>query len=159
MVLKGSNDVDSSNGGISVSDATLGQVLVQWNDLDAVRFQQADAEPGYGFFDGGHLIRGTVVTESGAEYSGEIAWDNDEAFSWEMLNGEAGDVEFQIEFGHIARIEKTRRGSLVELMDGRVFELDGSNDVDNGNRGITVRTSDGAHEIGWRDFRELIIER
>ena len=158
MDLSGSNDVNSSNGGISVSDATLGQVLVQWEELDAVRFHQADAEPGYGFFDGGHPLRGTVVTESGAELSGEIAWDNDEAYSWEMLNGEAGDVEFQIEFGQIARIQKTRRGSLVELKDGRVFELSGSNDVDVGNRGITIRTADGVHEVGWRDFRELLFE-
>jgi hypothetical protein len=120
-----------------------------------VRFHEANAEPGWGFFDGGHPWEGTVVTESGQEYSGGIAWDNDESVSWEMLNGELDGVEFQVEFGHIARIQKTRRGALVELKDGRVFELDGSNDVNDDNRGITVRTNDGSHEIEWEEFSEL----
>ena len=155
MVLRGTNDVNSSISGISVSDPTLGEVKLEWDEFDRVRFHPADAEPGWGFFDGGHPTRGTVLTEAGQEYSGEIAWDNDETASWEMLNGEMDGVEFQIEFGNIARIRKTGRGALVELRDGRTFELDGSNDVDDGNRGITVRTGGEAHEIEWEEFSEL----
>lgn len=156
--LTGSNDVDSSNRGISISDPALGQVMVEWRDLDIVRFWQPDNDTGYGFFDGGHPIQGTVITESGDELSGEIAWDNDEVSSWEMLNGDSGGVEFHVEMGQIARLEKTRRGTLVELKDGRTFELTGSNDVDDGNRGITVRTENGPREIEWDEFRELLIE-
>ena len=158
LYLTGSNDVDSSNRGISISDPALGQVMVEWRELDIVRFWQPDNDTGYGFFDGGHLIQGTVITESGDEFSGEIAWDNDEAYSWEMLNGDSGAVEFHVEMGQIARLQKTRRGSLVELKDGRTFELTGSNDVDDGNRGITVRTENGAREIEWDEFRELTIK-
>jgi hypothetical protein len=155
VVLRGTNDVNSSISGISVSDPTLGEVKLGWDEFDRVRFHSADAEPGWGFFDGGHPIVGTVVTEAGQEYSGEIAWDNDETASWEMLNGEMDGVELQVEFGNIARIRKTGRGALVELKDGRSFELDGSNDVDDGNRGITVRNGAESHEVEWDEFSEL----
>ena len=36
------------------------------------------AEVAYEDFDGGRLIRGTVVTESGDQLTGDIRWDDDE---------------------------------------------------------------------------------
>jgi len=86
---------------------------------------------------------------------GEIAWDNDETRSWEMLNGEMDGIEFQIEFGNVARIRKTGRGALVELRDGRTFELDGSNDVDDGNRGISIWNGTLPQDVGWDEFAEV----
>ena len=50
-------------------------------------------------------------------------------------------------------------GALVELRDGRTFGLYDSNDVDSGNRGITVKQGGGAHEVEWRDFAELRLNR
>lgn len=157
--LTGSNDVDSSIRGISVSDPALGQVKLDWREFDQVTFWQPDHQPGYGYFDGGLPLRGTVVTESGREIGGEILWDNDEALSWEMLNGDCEGVEFHVEMGQIARIEKISGGALVELKDGRTYGLTGSNDVDDGNRGITVLDHDLSVEVEWDDFRELIIRR
>ena len=113
----------------------------------------------HGRFDGGPRLVGTVVDRNGQTYTGEIAWDNDETFAWEMLNGEAHGVEFQIEFSNIARIVQNGNGAMVELRDGRQLALGGSNDVDNGNRGITIWGSGSAHEIVWRDFRELRLAR
>lgn len=159
LILRGTNDVNRSNSGITVSDVGLGQVKLEWDAFDNVRFHEPDTEPGYGLFDGGRHLVGTVVTESGEEISGEIAWDRDEAYGWEMLNGRADDVEYQIEFNNIARIAKIRGGAIVELEDGRAFGLYDSNDVDSGNRGIIVRQGGGAHEVEWRDFAELILRR
>ncbi len=155
LVLTGTNDVDDSNSGISVSDLALGQIKVDWDDFDAVRFHEPEEEPGYGLFDGGLLIQGTVVTESGEHLVGEVRWDNDETYTWEMLNGDAGGVDFQIEFGQIAQIRKTDRGSEIALRHGRTFELSGSNDVDDDNRGITVLMDSGSQEVEWEDFAEL----
>ncbi|MEJ2204267.1 MAG: hypothetical protein P8170_09165 [Gemmatimonadota bacterium] len=159
VILRGTNDVDASNNGITVSDAALGQAKVDWGELESVRFHRPRTQPGYGSFDGGERLYGTVLTELGEELSGEIAWDNDEEYSWEMLNGDVEGVELHVEFSRIARIEKTSRGALVELRDGRVFELGGSNDVDEGNRGITIRSGGGAHEVEWESFRELRLTR
>ncbi|MHC4822161.1 MAG: hypothetical protein ACYTDX_10635, partial [Planctomycetota bacterium] len=159
ITLRGTNDVNDSNTGITVSDVGLGQVKLDWDAFDYVRFHEPSVEPGYGLFDGGQRLVGTVITESGEEISGEISWDNDEAYAWEMLNGRAEGVEFQVEFGNIVRITKIRGGAMVELADGRSFGLYDSNDVDGGNRGITIRQDGGAHGVEWQAFSELILHR
>ena len=104
-------------------------------------------------------LYGTVQTERGDSYTGVITWDNDEEYSWEMLNGEIDDVEFNVEFGSIERIEKTRDGSLVTLRDGRTFELSDGNDVDHGNRGIRVRADGREIQLDWHEFSSLTLTR
>lgn len=158
LVLRGTNDVDDSNRGITVSDLGLGQVEVQWDDLDQVRFHPADVHARLDSFDGGQRIRGTVVTTSGEEITGNVQWDNDEAFTWEMLDGEYRDVEFSVEFGNIARIVKTGWGAEVTLKDGRTFELSDSNDVDDGNGGIRIYDEGFDWEVEWDAFEELRLE-
>ena len=160
MVLSGTNDVGRTNRGISVSDPTLGQVKVGWKDFSEVHFRKAPVQAAYEEFDGGRLIRGTVVTESGEELSGEIRWDNDEEYTWEMLDGDYKGIDFTIEFSQIASIAKRGYSAAVELVDGRTFQLSGSNDVNPGNRGITIRPEDGStHRLEWDDFRELRLHR
>ena len=159
MILDGTKDVNSSNAGISLSDAGLGQVKLGWSEFDRVVFHGTDDEAAFMHFDGGARIEGTVVTAGGEELSGEIRWDKDQAFTWEMLNGEIRDVEFKVEFSQIARIAKTRRGAEVTLLDGRVFELSGTNDVDDGNRGIVIDDDGRTREVEWDDFRELRLTR
>ena len=40
-----------------------------------------------------------------------------------------------------------------------VFELTGSNDVDRGNRGITIHTDGRDFEVEWNDFVEVVFAR
>ena len=160
VLLTGSNDVDRSNRGISVSDPALGQIKVDWKDFSAVHLERAAFETAYDEFDGGRLIRGTVVTESGEEHAGDIRWDNDEEYTWEMLNGDYKGIDFTVECSRIASITKKGYSAEVVLLDGRTFHLSGSNDVNPNNRGITIRAADGAvHEVEWDDFRELRLDR
>lgn len=153
--LSGTNDVNDDNGGVSVSDPSLGQVKVSWDELESVVFEEPTADADRVRFDGGAPLRGSVLTESGQRLTGVIRWDDDEASSWEMLNGDGYGADFQIEFAQIDRIEKSGRGARVTLRDGRSFELSGSNDVDSGNRGIFVDTGDTVRKVRWEDFREL----
>ena len=156
MVLRGTNDVGRTNRGISVSDPTLGQVKVGWKDFSEVHFRRAPVQTTYEEFDGGSPIRGTVVTESGEELTGDIRWDNDEEYTWEMLDGDYKGIDFTVEFSQIASIAKRGYSAAVELVDGRTFQLSGTNDVNPGNRGITIRSEDGStHRVEWDDFREL----
>jgi len=154
MLLRGTNDVDDSNRGIIVSDTRFGQVIVKWDEFDRLDFKQAPRQVRYEDFDGGRPLEGVVYTEDGESYAGTIRWDNDEEYTWEILDGEYHDVEFDIEFGLIKTIEKkTSRSSIVTVLDGRSFRLRGSNDVDEGNKGIFVTLSDGDEvEIDWEDF-------
>jgi hypothetical protein len=157
LVLRGTNDVDSSNNGISISDPALGQVKVDWSEFEELRFHEPESHTGWGAFDGGHRLYGTVTTLAGDEFTGYVLWDNDEAYSWEMLNGEDDDVEFHVEFGQIESIKhRSHRGASVTLLDGRSLQLSDSNDVSDGNRGIVVTDDDGdATLVSWEDFEEV----
>lgn len=145
MVLRGSNDVNEDNRDIMVADPSFGEVRVAWDELERVSFEAPPDRPAFGAFDGGHRIRGTVFARGGESHSGYIRWDNDEEFSWELLDGELRDgVDLDIEFGAIERIERVAYDmSRVTLRDGRTFELGDSNDVDETNKGVYVERSDG----------------
>lgn len=157
--MTGTNDVDRRNDGITVSDPALGVVKVQWDQLARVRFHEPAPGRWLEGFDGGAPLAGAVLTASGEEISGRIQWDADESESWEMLNGEAGGAEFQIEFSKIASIAKSAAGAIVTLRDGRSFHLTGSNDVNRGNRGIVVGAGASQVVVPWKDFVELRLER
>lgn len=157
--LSGTNDVNASNRGITVSDPGLGQVKVGWRDFASVRFHRAATEESFGDYDGGQALRGVVLTTAGESFRGTVRWDNDEYRDWEMLNGEAGGAHFDVEFSKIARIARLGGGSEVLLRDGRSFVLHGSNDVGDGNRGIVVESDGAVHKVDWADFRELRLER
>lgn len=157
VVLDGSNDVNSSNRGILVVDPVMGEVQIEWEDFEDVVFNPAPRRVRYEDFDGGGRLYGTLETEDGEELSGWIRWDNDEEYTWELLDGADSDMEFDIEFGAVESIEKEgRRASLVTLRDGRAFELEDSNDVDDGNKGVFVTPEDGeTRMVTWDDFRRI----
>ena len=154
---------------IRVSDPGLGRVELQWDAFRSLRLQETPGGAGYDAFDGGRPLFGTVVTQQGEEIEGRIRWDADEEWTWELLSGSSDDVDFAIEFGNIQRIERGEvLGSLVTLLDGRTFELTGSNDVGWDNKGIFVFPADseeageaersGGREwryVDWEDFREV----
>lgn len=137
--LEDSNDVNRDNRGIVVSDPDLGQVMVTWDQFAGVGFFDPPPLDFYEAFDGGRSLFGTVRTLDGGMVTGYLRWDNDEEFTWEILDGEGRGVEFDIEFSHIARIERIDQGTAqVVLQDGRSFLLGSSNDVNAENKGIFV---------------------
>lgn len=180
LELEGSNDVDRGNRGLRIADPRLGVVVVPWEHLRAVRFHEAGNTAGgvggtvgatrgtsgeRGGFDGGHPLAGTVVTHEGEELQGRLRWDADEAGSWDMLNGEAEGIEYEIEFGFVRRIEPGEEdGAAVTLADGRTLELGGARDVSPDNKGVMVAAardsgmrdgSQGWRLIPWEDIREV----
>ncbi|HSG99164.1 MAG TPA: hypothetical protein VLB27_03885 [candidate division Zixibacteria bacterium] len=156
MRLSGTNDVDGSNSGIVVSDPKLGRIVIRWDEFELVEFSEAPENDGYDIYDGGKPIYGTVTADDGSTYTGEIIWDNDERWTWEILDGEFRRIEMDVFFANIASIERHRGGALVTLGDGREFYLRDSNDVDDGNKGIFVRLESGdVEEIEWDFFERL----
>lgn len=162
VLLRGSNDVDEGNRGISVSDPGLGQVTVSWEDFEEVMFHEPMGRgASHDDFDGGHPLYGMVETEDGERLEGYLRWDNDEAWSWEILDGRLGDVDLDVELGLVASVRRLGGwGAEVTLRDGRAFELDGSNDVDRGNKGIFVTFDDGETAlVRWEEMREVTFWR
>lgn len=157
FVLKGTNDVDNSNRGISIEDPALGEVTVEWGEFDKLEFKPSPGIPKYDDFSGGKRLKGTVQTEDGESYTGEIRWDNDESYTWEPLNGSSRGATFRIEFGLIKSIERDSfRECRVTLWDGRTIDLRDSNDVDDSNRGLVVSQS-GKKDVlvDWDEFKSV----
>ncbi len=151
--LEDSNDIDSGNRGIVISDPNLGAITVDWDEFDMIEFKEPPMALTYDDFDGGKSLRGEVLTVDGEKYKGQIKWDDDEKYTWEILDGEYKRIDFDIEFGFIESIEHaSSRGSLVTLKDGRTFRLRNSNDVDANNKGIIVTNGDDEIIIDWEDF-------
>lgn len=158
MRLDDSNDVDSGNRGISISDFKLGRVDVDWDEFEklVLKDPSSDAYAVYDDFNGGQRLYGTVYDEDGEAYTGNIRWDNDEEYGWEVIDGEYRSVDFDIVLANIKSIEKlSRRSSRVTLWDGRDFRLRESNDVNDDNKGIFIYPDgmDGDEIIiDWDDF-------
>lgn len=158
MRLDDSNDVDSGNRGIAISDSKLGRVNVDWDEFEKLVLKDppSDAYAVYGDFKGDDRIYGTVYDEDGEAFTGYIRWDNDEEYGWEVIDGEYRSVDFDFILTNIKSIEKlSRRSSRVTLWDGRDFRLRESNDINDDNKGIYVYPDgmDGDELIiDWEDF-------
>lgn len=157
VVLKGTNDVDDSNRGIIISDPGFGQMRVDWDEFDRLDLSASKQSVTYDQFDGGRKIKGSVHTEDGETFTGEIRWDNDEEFTWEILDGDYRGAEFDIEIGLVKSIEKgSTRTSIITVLDGRTFRLRGSNDVDEENKGIFITLANGdIEEVDWDEFEKV----
>ena len=161
IVLRGTNDVNSENSGILVLDYALGQIEIDWDDLEEVVFTEPPFIPRYVDFDHSRRLYGVVYTRDDEAFEGIVRWDNDEASSWELLNGSMQDIDFEIEFSTIRTIERiSSHGAEVILFDGRSFDLRDSNDIDEDNDGIFVLDEDEDEvRISWRDFDRIVFEK
>ncbi|MFQ5607219.1 MAG: hypothetical protein ACE5GA_04680 [Candidatus Zixiibacteriota bacterium] len=154
--LEDSNDVDSRNNGIVVSDIKLGRIVVGWGQFDLLELSAPPDGVAYDMFDGGKPISGSVTTDEGDTFTGEIIWDADEEYTWEILDGEDRGIQYDIFFSNISSIVRERRGATVNLIDGRSISLRNSNDIDDDNKGIYVRATDGTLEkIDWDYFAKV----
>lgn len=144
-----SNDV---GGKVHVDDQELGEIELRWDRIETIRFMAAPrgADPGV------TRLHGTVDTRAG-QFQGFIQWDKQECTSADILDGETEDGEVDIPMGRIRSIERrSRRASIVTLKDGREFEMRGSNDVNDENRGIMVEDPRyGRVTVPWREFDKL----
>jgi len=145
----GSNDIGTK---VQLSDDELGILKLDWKRIKKVEFMQAPNNKECAF---GKPLYGIVKTIRG-EFEGFLQWDHDERLDKDVLNGRSSDGDMDIEFGKIKSIRRSENKSLVILNSGRKFELGGTNDVNNGNRGIIVSTPNyGRVDIPWDEFVEI----
>lgn len=162
--LEDSNDIDSGNRGVLITDPGLGRVTVSWDEFESLELKEppSAAIPAYADFDGGRRLQGTASDENGDKYTGYLRWDDDEEYTWEILDGSYRGVDFDIPFEKIQAIEKdTRRTTAITLWDGREFRLRDSNDVNDENKGIFVTSGEEGKkggeqtELSWDDFARV----
>lgn len=129
-------------------------VEVDWHDIARVDFM---APPEGAPMAADSMLYGTVTTWSELEVEGAVAWDRDEVFLSDVLDGRDGFGERQIPFRAIAGIApEGRRSARVTLTTGEVLSLRGTNDVGRGNRGIEVSGMGwGRIIVRWGDLRAV----
>ena len=161
--LSGTNDVDSGNRGIVVKDPQFGRVTIEWDDFDRLELLDGGEKylVRYDEFEEIRPLYGIVYDEDGESYEGFIRWDDDETYTWELLDGKYRDLEVDVEFSQITKIEKiSSRSCRVTTRNGNSFKLSGSNDVNDENKGIFVTTEDGEEiELDWYDFDRVIFKQ
>ncbi len=147
-VSGGSSDVSDA---IHVADASLGEIDLRWDRIELIEFMAAPrgADPGV------LRLYGTVETREG-DFEGFIQWDQDEGLGTDRLDGDTEDGDVAIRMGSIRTIERlSRRASMVTLNDGRELRLEGSNDVNEQNRGIMVEDERfGRVTVHWQSFEQ-----
>ena len=154
--LDDSNDVDDGNRGIVVTNPEKGRVVIDWDDFEQLTLMDAPARlKSYGSFGAPDFISGTVTTIDGKQLNGRLVYDLDEAYTFEVLNGEKGDTEMEIPFHNIKQIRPRSSGkSIVVLKSGDELMLEDSQDVSYRHTGILVfvdgNDKDPAY-VAWRD--------
>ncbi len=142
-------------GSVGVMDFELGEIQLSWGRIEKVEFMAAPNDYKESF---GKPIYGVVNAGRKGTFKGLIAWDDDERLMNEILDGKDRDGDKKIPFRSIRKIEKNRNGVDLTLRSGRTLYLTGSNDVNQGNRGVVVYDPDyGMVKVGWRDFMDLEI--
>ena len=160
MRVSGSGtDIGSANRGIVIHDRDVGLVTVDWSDLEKVEFASGTVEPEAGREE--WRLFGTVTIWDGTSFRGFIRWDDDECLSTDILDGESRGEDLEIPFAKVKAIERASSSSArVELASGQTIRLRGTNDVDDGNRGIVIKVPQlGQVTVEWEDFERAEFER
>lgn len=158
--LRGTNDVDDDNKGIIVTIPGFGRVDIEWEDFDKVTFMEApNSGPDYDFFSRVEKIKGTVTVDNGDVHSGEIIFDLDEEYTFEVLNGEDDDTKYIVPFRNIASISP--RGSdraTVTLKNGKTVVFEDSQDVSEDNQGVLIKTNSGRIYVPWDRVEKIDLD-
>lgn len=162
LVLRGTNDVDSSNRGIYVSDSRFGRALVNWETFRRVDFDPpGDSGPAYTDFRPGRPLFGKVSTAQGKTYRGRLVYDLDETETMDFLDGQRRGVEYSIPFARLAFLLPERTSSSrVVLKNGQELRLEDTADVGQDNAGVLVFEpgQKNPRYISWGDVRRIDFE-
>ena len=155
----GTNDVNTENRGIIVTNDDVGRMTIEWSEFEKVEFGRTHEIKDYQKFAIPKKIRGKVTTKDGKSVIGEIVFDLDETYDFEMLNGESDKVVFEIPFRNIKKITpKGELNSKVELKNKTEIHLQDSQDVTFRNEGLLVFHEQNAQPvyISWREVEEVV---
>lgn len=159
----GSNDCDDGNRGIAIYIDDVGSIEVDWDDFEILQFEDvANGGPAYREFEDGTNIEAEVITYDDGTFEGIIAFDKDELWNFELIDGNDDDFEYQIPVRNIERIvPKNRNYSMVYLRNGDELLLGDRQDVSNDNDGILLMTNTGKKSrlIPWDEVDEIIFKK
>lgn len=157
LYLRGSNDVNSENRGIIVT-TDYGRVDIPWREFKKVTFKDAPNNyKKYSDFANMKKLSGTVTTSDGETLSGEIIFDLDEEYSFEMLQGKDDDIDYIIPMESVKSITpKNYDYSEVVLKNGTELLIGDARDVSEDNDGVLVFVGSGDPKyVLWEDVKSI----
>lgn len=145
----GSNDVGAT---IRMWDDAGRETEIEWPRIKSIEFLASSPT----LAPAARRLQGTVTTRAG-EFRGFIQWDQHECLSSDKLDGESDGQTRAIEMGAIRRIARdSPKSARVTLRDGTELVLEGTNDVNDENRGIFVDDARyGRVLVPWDAFDRL----
>ncbi len=160
LYLTGSNDVNSENRGIIVKNPEFGRLEVTWREFESIEFTEPKkVAMTYDDFKAPKRIEGSVKTTEGKTFTGLLAYDLDETYDFEMLDGKFEDMEYKVPFRLIKSIKpKNFEYSNVTLRSGKTLLLGDSQDVSDRNSGILVFKNEDDKDpmyIKWENLDEI----
>ena len=137
--------------GVRVWDARRGTV-----DLDSLQVRSIELLPAGPSSAAPSRLHGTVRTPHG-EFAGFLQWDREECVGTDVLDGRTEAGAQKLRFDALRSIARRPAGGvLATLADGRELALSGTNDVDEGNRGVYVDDPRyGRVLVSWGAFERV----
>jgi len=150
VLENGSGDIGSDNREILIDTEDEGIIELYWDDIEKIEFEKTPARDTRF----GNRLFGTVVADRGDDYTGFICWDMDEAFDLDILDGSEDSRKRKVKFEKIESIERQSSNSaIIMLKGGKKMRMKGTNDIDDGNRGIVISDQSlGRLVVDWDDF-------
>ena len=160
LELRGSNDVNDENRGIIVNVKELGRVDIKWRDFDKVTFEDAPTNiRDYDSFGPPKELKATVELNDGDKIEGIIAYDLDEEYDLEVLNGQLEDVKFIIPFKYIRTVKPIESDRCqVTLKNGKEFLLGDTQDVGENHSGVLINKKTDKIYVEWKDVEVVTFQ-
>lgn len=122
---------------------------IKWDKISKIEFMSPDSSFS---FKQNQPICGIVKANQGL-YKGFITWDKDEKTTEGILDGRTRAGVKGFPFSSIHKILKTNNACKVILHNGEEWDMWGTNDVNDENRGIIVNMPNiGTVTIPWKNF-------
>ena len=162
LVLKSGEEIELENGSGDIGDDIReilidtedeGIIELEWYDIDKVELMETpNRKTSFG-----NRLYGTLVTRRGDEYTGYVCWDMDETYDTDIIDGQERSRKRKVKIKDIKIIERgSSKSALLTLKNGKKIRLEGSNDVDDSNRGIVLSDANlGRIVVEWDDFDYL----
>lgn len=158
MTIRGTNDVNSENKGIIVTNDKLVRVDIPWQEFKRVTFNKVGAKmKAYSSFNSQKELQGIVKTVDGKSLTGKLIFDLDESFDYEVLQGKDDDIQYVLPFRMISKISpKNYDNSSVTLKNGEQLILGDTQDVSEKNSGVLVFESNSSPTyVSWDRIEEI----
>jgi hypothetical protein len=156
--MHNSSDVDDDNDGIFIKTKSQGMINLRWPDMIRIDFTKPTYKAlSYDNFMAPKNLEGRVITKKGRTFKGSLAYDLDEVWDIEVLDGKAKDTKYFIPFYLIEEIiPQNYNYSLVKLREGTSLMLGDEGDVSSKNNGVLVWLSATKTKyVSWNDIKAI----